>query len=97
MSQDVQLLHVILGHAPIERMVEVVENGFFKNLPPELTVKAIRKYFPFACFACLKGCAQKEAASAKLVLRADRGERKAIRRAEAGERQRQAYRAGQTR
>ena len=64
-QQLVQLLHVVLGHAPVDRMIEVVEKQFFKNLPPELTVKAIRQYFPSACVNCLKGRAQKEAASAK--------------------------------
>ena len=63
-AQMVQLFHVALGHAPMDRMIEVIEKKFIDNLPHELTVKAIRKYFPTACVTCFKGRAVKEPASA---------------------------------
>ena len=85
-QQLVQLLHVALNHAALERMVEVVEKGFMQNLPHELTVRAIRKYFPSACVACLKGRAAKEPSAADATAmaaapkpRPSRKERAAIR------------------
>jgi len=49
------LLHIALGHISEERLVNVVKKKLIANLPSELTVKAIRKYFPQVCKACIQG------------------------------------------
>jgi len=48
----VQYWHVVMNHANKAKMISIVQNGLYANLPKELTVDAIIKYFPAKCFDC---------------------------------------------
>ncbi len=50
----VQFFHEIWNHASVKIMCLIITNKLILNLPPELTVKAIRKYHP-QCKACATG------------------------------------------
>jgi hypothetical protein len=54
--------HKTLNHASETRMIAVVENKLIANLPAQLTVAAIRKYFPKSpnpCYDCPLGNLQR--------------------------------------
>ena len=48
------LLHAGFSHIPMDRMLKVLKLGLIKNLPPQVTAKAIRKHWPH-CKACIVG------------------------------------------
>jgi hypothetical protein len=50
----VRYWHEALGHPSMTKMIEIVRNKTFDNLPVELSITSIRKYFP-ACIACPAG------------------------------------------
>ena len=45
--------HDLLGHPSIDTMLAIIQSSSISNLPSELTVSAVRKYFPFNCSTCL--------------------------------------------
>jgi hypothetical protein len=47
--------HHNLDHINEAKLLSNVENNLIKGLPKELTMQAIRKYFPHACLACSIG------------------------------------------
>jgi len=47
--------HHNLDHINITKLISIVENKLIKGLPTELTVQAIRKYFPHDCLPCSIG------------------------------------------
>ena len=51
----VRFFHDLLGHPSIETMIDIVQSSSIDNLPNDLTVQAVRKYFPFDCPACPAG------------------------------------------
>jgi hypothetical protein len=54
--QDLVLFwHHNLDHINEAKLLSIVEHKLIKGLPKELTVQAIRKYFPHACLACSIG------------------------------------------
>lgn len=50
----VQYFHETWSHCSLESMIHILKNNVFTNIPPTLTEKAIRKYFPM-CSACTAG------------------------------------------
>jgi hypothetical protein len=50
----VRFYHECWSHANEQQMVAIVKHQMFTSIPPELTVKAIHKYFP-TCVPCVKG------------------------------------------
>ena len=49
----VRFWHETWSHASMTERVRIVEHSIFDNIPPELTVARIRKYFSRACVGCL--------------------------------------------
>jgi len=54
-SDLVRFFHELLGHPSIETMISIIESSSISNFPPELTIQAVRKYFPFNCISCPAG------------------------------------------
>jgi hypothetical protein len=54
-SDLVKFFHELLGHPSIETMISILESSSVTNFPPELTIQAVRKYFPFNCISCPAG------------------------------------------
>ena len=53
-SDLVKYFHETWSHASLDLMVHIIKHNIFTNLPPSLTEKAIRKYFPI-CPSCSAG------------------------------------------
>ena len=54
-SDLVNFFHELLGHPSIETMISIIESSSVSNFPTELTIQAVRKYFPFNCVSCPAG------------------------------------------
>ena len=50
----VRYFHESWSHCSLDSMIHILQNNVFTNIPPTLTEKAIRKYFPM-CPACTAG------------------------------------------
>ena len=48
----VLFFHDLLGHPSIDTMIAIIQSFSISNLPSELTVSTVRKYFPFNCSTC---------------------------------------------
>jgi len=51
----VEFYHELLGHINMESLIKLVEKGGIENMHPDLTVKAIRQYYPYKCKQCGQG------------------------------------------
>ena len=50
-SEHIRFFHEAWGHPSREQMCWIIRNGVFKNIPKNITEKAVRKHFPH-CEAC---------------------------------------------
>lgn len=51
----VSLMHMALGHAPVNKLISLSQSDIVANWPVEVTSKAIRKHFPSSCTPCIQG------------------------------------------
>ena len=53
-ADEVNFWHKAFNHASKRKMISIVKNKIYKNIPSTLTVKKINKYFP-KCISCFRG------------------------------------------